>query len=48
MVKIEPTSISSTAAISLIDTQLRVLAVLPDGKLTKEAERMREDIKIRA
>ncbi|HIF9535518.1 TPA: IS4 family transposase, partial [Photobacterium damselae] len=33
------------AAISLIDTQLRVLAVLPDGNLPKKLQRMREDIK---
>ncbi|HIF9143177.1 TPA: IS4 family transposase, partial [Photobacterium damselae] len=43
--KVEPTRISFTAAISLIDTQLRVLAVLPDGNLPKKLQRMREDIK---
>lgn len=43
--KVEPTRISFTAAISLIDTQLRWLALSPDGKLPIKLKQMRADIK---
>lgn len=43
--KVAPTRISFTAAISLIDTQLRWLALSPDGKLPAKLKQMRADIK---
>lgn len=43
--QVAPTRISFTAAISLIDTQLRWLALSPDGKLPAKLKQMRADIK---
>ena len=43
--KVEPNRISFTAAISLIDTQLRWLALSPDRKLPDKLKQMRADIK---
>lgn len=43
--KVAPTRISFTAAISIIDTQLRCLALSPDGTLPKKLIQMRQDIK---
>ncbi|MGB0899480.1 MAG: IS4 family transposase, partial [Psychrobium sp.] len=43
--KVEPTRVSFTAAISLIDTQLRWLALSPDGTLPTKLKQMRADIK---
>ncbi len=43
--KVDPTRVSFTAAISLIDTQLRWLALSPDGKLPAKLKQMRADIK---
>ena len=42
---VEPTRISFSAAISLIDTQLRWLALSPDRKLPDKLKQMRADIK---
>lgn len=43
--EVEPTRISFTAAISMIDTQIRALALSPDGTLPQKLKRMRADIK---
>lgn len=43
--EVEPNRVSFTAAISLIDTQLRWLALSPDGKLPDKLKQMRADIK---
>ena len=43
--KVKPTRVSFTAAISLIDTQLRWLALPPDGKLLTKLKQMRADIR---
>jgi hypothetical protein len=43
--EVAPTRISFTAAISLIDTQLRWQALSPDGKLPAKLKQMRADIK---
>jgi hypothetical protein len=43
--KVAPTRISFTSAISLIDTQLRWLALSPDGKLPAKLKQMRAEIK---
>lgn len=42
---VEPTRVSFTAAISIIDTQLRALALSPDGTLPKKLVHMRQDVK---
>ncbi|MDF0535489.1 IS4 family transposase [Shewanella sp. A32] len=42
--KVSPTRVSFVAAISLIDTQLRWLALCPDGRLPATLKQMRESI----
>ncbi|RJG47498.1 hypothetical protein D1Z90_11350 [Motilimonas pumila] len=43
--EIESTRISVTAAISMIDTQLRAIALSPDGRLPQKLQYIRADLK---